>query len=523
MLRFTSTLIFLIIASVSFLGIQADAVNAQGTQDLADVIEKSERSVVRIEVKGKKGDSLGSGFVVESTGVFVTNVHVLAGAQEATATFANGKSVEIEGTYYWDETRDICIAQLAGDDYPTIDISTTLPRKGETVTALGAPQGLSFTATNGIVSALRKGKNIRPTLNGSWVQIDAALSPGNSGGPLINRFGKVIAMSTLASTGRSQNLNFGISAIDIDEALEESRDFDLQSLRDGIGEVETDSGEGGPSGEAIIARPPVPVAAVEDYVQECREEYTDLARDIRRKASEADKEYRLRKRGEVGIPGRRGTEVLVVMTGKNRKFYFSSDRVKEREVRQHKQIASELKDAKNSLGKEVSDESLHVLLQHAGLYLDTTDDGSVGFMTAGRMVHPYNDHDAVIEFDNKPYLMWMPTTSGMAAGAPINPTTVYVAGTQTVEVPGQSTMSVTLLVALKDSELKKAVFGADAVFKKKSENGMRTWTAGKHSVEAELLGVTADKVKLRKANGKEVSVPKSILSKEDRDYLKSQE
>jgi len=60
-------------------------------QDLADVIEKSELSVVRIEVKGRDGDSIGSGFVVESEGVIVTNVHVLAGAETATAAFRHEK------------------------------------------------------------------------------------------------------------------------------------------------------------------------------------------------------------------------------------------------------------------------------------------------------------------------------------------------------------------------------------------------------------------------------------------------
>ncbi len=491
-------------------------------QDLADVIEESERSVVRIEVKGKSGDSLGSGFVVETSGVIVTNVHVLAGAQEATATFANGKSYKIEGTYYFDESRDICIAQLDGDELPKIVVSRVAPRKGQTVTALGAPRGLSFTATNGIVSAMRKGEQLGGDRTGTWIQIDAALSPGNSGGPLINAKGRVIAMSTLASTGNSQNLNFGISANDIREAIGESREYELISLPDGVGELELDEDGGG--GDAMIDRPSISDEVIADYVQACRDDYKPLSKKIVRQASEADKEFRLMRRGKVPTPRNINEDVVVLVSSRNKKreFYFRTDRVKEREVRKAEQKSSELKEVKNKLAKTVDNDSLFELMKHAGQYLKTDEEGSIGCMQDGIMIHPYNDHDAIVLFDDQPYLLWLPTTSGLSRGTEIPPTTVFVAGTETVSIPGESTMAVTVLVSLKDSELKKAIFGdgQNAARKgKKVDSEMRTWTAGKHSVIAKVVRVGDEKITLEKVNGKTVDVPLTILSESDINYL----
>ncbi len=131
-----------------------------GQPELADVIERCEKSVVRIEVDGKRGASLGSGFVVNADGMMVTNVHVLAGANAATVIFPNGKTYKISGIYSVDRGRDICIAQIDAKELPVLPLAAELPRKGENVTALGSPQGLSFTATRGIISAIRPGEEM---------------------------------------------------------------------------------------------------------------------------------------------------------------------------------------------------------------------------------------------------------------------------------------------------------------------------------------------------------------------------
>ena len=519
------TALLFCLATFFALAIPFSSADSLQAQDLADVIEKSELSVARIEVEGRAGESLGSGFVVESSGVIVTNVHVLAGAQKATATFANGKSYKIEGTYYFDESRDICIAQVDGDDFPTIVVSRVAPRKGETVTALGAPRGLSFTATTGIVSAMRSGEQLGKDRKGTWIQIDAALSPGNSGGPLINGKGRVIAMSTLASTGDSQNLNFGISATDIREAISTSRDYDLISLPEGVGEIEVDESGGGGGPENMIDRPPIPDQALAKYIEDCREDYKSLRKKVIRDASAADKEFRLVRSGDVPLPrgynGQGDGVIMVHPRTKKEKYYFRTDRVKDRRLREAEKKATDLKEVKDALEKTVTDKSLHELLKFTGQYLDTADKGSIGIMPNAQVVHPFNDHDAIIDFDDQPYLLWLPSTSGMSRGSEIEPITVFVSGTETVLIPGGSTMSLTILIGLKDSEIKQAIFGDKRMANKgKAVVALtRTWTAGSHSVKAKVIRVGKAEVTLQKNNGKTIVVKRSLLSEADNKYL----
>jgi S1-C subfamily serine protease len=103
---------------------------ALGQRDLADTIEKSERSVVRIEVTTKGGGALGSGFIVDESGLLVTNVHVLAGAQQAIAVFPDGRKFKVTGTFLIDEARDICLAKLTGAGFSTLKLHVGAPPKG---------------------------------------------------------------------------------------------------------------------------------------------------------------------------------------------------------------------------------------------------------------------------------------------------------------------------------------------------------------------------------------------------------
>ena len=138
------------------------------------------------------------------------------------------------------------------------------------------------------------------------------------------------------------------------------------------------------------------------------------------------------------------------------------------------------------------------------------------------MIHPYNDHDAVVLFDDTPCLLWMPSTSGLSRDSDLPSMSVYVAGTQTVMIPDETTMAVTLLIAVKDSEFKKAIFGDRQTAAKKRSKGkgaMRTWTAGRHSVVAKVVRVDDEEVELEKINGKTIVVARSKLSDADNDFL----
>jgi hypothetical protein len=164
---------------------------------LPDLIELVERSVVRIHVEGEYGASTGSGFVVDNQGTLVTNYHVMEGARSAEAEFNTGEKAKITGVWKLDDIRDLAIVQIdmPAEKLTPIRLAEHLPRKGEQVAAFGAPLGLSFTASEGIISALRSGEEIEHG-TGTYVQTTAPISPGNSGGPLVNLRGEVVGVNS---------------------------------------------------------------------------------------------------------------------------------------------------------------------------------------------------------------------------------------------------------------------------------------------------------------------------------------
>jgi len=348
---------------------------------------------------------------------------------------------------------------------------------------------------------------------------------------VINRTGNVVAMSTLASRGDSQNLNFGISSEDILDAIGQSKRKDLVGLKGGISELEV---EGGVEGGDLIARAPIPAAAINKYVEDCREDYKSLNKALRLRSSAIRKKVSLVKKGDFPIPGGSGRGDVAIMTNrktKGEKYFFRNERVKERELRRYQRQYDLLAEAKEKIGKEATDESLFHLMQHSGGYLDTRDEGSIGFMDSGQVMHAFNDHDTVVRFDDQDYLMWLPSTSGLSRGSDVPAGPVYVAGTQTVRVPGDGSMSVTVLLAVSESELKKAVFGnSNGRSKKSAEEGiaikgelMRKWTSGKHTLMARVTRLTDESVTLKKANGKTSTIARSKLSESDQKYLDSLE
>lgn len=255
---------------------------------MADRIEQAEKSVVRIETQTDDGKVLGSGFLVQP-GIVMTNVHVLSGARTATVILSNDQMFRIEGTLFTDPARDIAIAKLsspAAMELPSLKLSSAVPRKGDQVVALGSPLGLSFTATSGVVSAVRAAseisKEVGRDLAGTWIQIDAALSSGNSGGPIINSEGQVVAMSTLASQ-TAQNLNFGISAADIQQTLELADARTVTQLSD-IAKVANGSGpkRGDGFGQKQVS---ISDSAVLAYIERGLTEASDLKQDLARELS----------------------------------------------------------------------------------------------------------------------------------------------------------------------------------------------------------------------------------------------
>lgn len=209
----------------------AATVNAQ--RDLRDLVASCEPSVVRIDTfDGSQRVGTGSGFVVHEDGHVLTNLHVLESARSASVHFPDGQSTPVKGVLAVASQKDLALIKI---DRPKqrlkpLALAAALPEKGEAVVAFGAPLGLSFTVTEGIVSALRTGAELDEALGPGFrehgfspqvrlIQTSAPISPGNSGGPLVTLSGEVVGINTLGSSGIGQNLNFAVSSLDLAELL----------------------------------------------------------------------------------------------------------------------------------------------------------------------------------------------------------------------------------------------------------------------------------------------------------------
>ena len=194
-----------------------------------DLVQQTDRSIVRINVESPRGQSLGSGFVVSDTGIVVTNYHVIEGGQTVKAQFEDNRECDVTGFLLFDDERDIAIIQLdqSGAPFVPITLADELPRKGEEVAAFGAPLGLSFTASKGTVSNVRDGRELH--IKGMYLQTDTPISPGNSGGPLVSMMGEVVGMNTF-QMAIGQNLNFAVSVNDVREVLEQSKGKSQQKI-----------------------------------------------------------------------------------------------------------------------------------------------------------------------------------------------------------------------------------------------------------------------------------------------------
>lgn len=166
-------------------------------------------------------DGLGSGFVVKGHSFIATNHHVVEGAQAIKAVFKDGTEVKVDGIYALAPQFDLAILHLATPSKaPPLPLELGQISPASDVWTLGSPKGLKFTITKGIVSNYLTWRELVESsvfnpgdkeMNSLWVQTDAAISPGNSGGPLITAQGRVLAVNTMQKGGAaSQNLNFAI-------------------------------------------------------------------------------------------------------------------------------------------------------------------------------------------------------------------------------------------------------------------------------------------------------------------------
>jgi len=168
---------------------------------------------------------LGSGYIISASGEIVTNQHVVAGASEVTVRLADGRAftAEVLGS---DKATDVALLQVVdAEDLPTVPFGNSdALRVGEAVVAVGNPFGLGGTVTVGVVSAL--GRDINAGPYDSYIQTDAAINRGNSGGPPFNEVGEVIGMNTaiFSPSGGSVGIGFSIPAKTVQQVVAQLRD-----------------------------------------------------------------------------------------------------------------------------------------------------------------------------------------------------------------------------------------------------------------------------------------------------------
>jgi serine protease Do len=200
--------------------------NVPSDEPVARVASVLSPSVVQINVSGiqetpfgaQKEEGIGSGVIYRSDGYIITNNHVVEGSRDVEVAFADGATErgEVVGT---DPTTDIAVIKVDRNSLPAATFASRDPVVGQMAVAVGSPSGFESTVTSGIISGT--GREIPAQITGGsqqtslvdLIQTDAAISPGNSGGALADREGRVIGINVAylppAETG-AENIGFAI-------------------------------------------------------------------------------------------------------------------------------------------------------------------------------------------------------------------------------------------------------------------------------------------------------------------------
>lgn len=152
---------------------------------------------------------VGSGFIIDPSGLILTNNHVVEGHPSITVTLSNGRSYR--GTVLGaDPPTDVALVRISAHGLPSLQLGDSAHvQVGQWVMAVGSPLGLSKTVTSGIISSLNR--QISLDERDSFIQTDAAINPGNSGGPLVDLSGQAIGMNTAIAAGAT-GIGFAIPA-----------------------------------------------------------------------------------------------------------------------------------------------------------------------------------------------------------------------------------------------------------------------------------------------------------------------
>ncbi len=191
-----------------------------------DFMERNHRNRDNPQAPPRKMQSLGSGFIIDPKGIVVTNNHVIDGADEISVTLQDGTT--LKATLIGRDTKtDLAVLKVVSEKpLPALNFGDSdASRVGDWVLAIGNPFGLGGTVTAGIVSA--RGRDIQQGPYDNFIQTDAPINRGNSGGPLFNMDGDVIGINTAiySPSGGSIGIGFSIPSNLAKTVVEQLRDF----------------------------------------------------------------------------------------------------------------------------------------------------------------------------------------------------------------------------------------------------------------------------------------------------------
>jgi serine protease Do len=227
-MKFAPVLVSLLLMSA----IPLDAAQPSDEQARVALLERLEKSVVVIRASSSGllllDETVGSGVIASSDGLIITAAHVVDDARVLELTLSNHAKVDAK-VLYLDNALDVALIRMSeappADSVAVLGDSAKL-RKGATVYVIGNPRGLEFSIAAGMVSGRHAPEHAfgatPPENDGDWIQTDAAMNAGVSGGPMFNSEGEVIgiAQSIVSKSGGSEGLGFGIGINSVKKLLE---------------------------------------------------------------------------------------------------------------------------------------------------------------------------------------------------------------------------------------------------------------------------------------------------------------
>lgn len=189
---------------------------------LSSIYGTVKQGVYLIYTENEEGVSQGSAFVVDKSGLAISNYHVFKKASSAIAMNEFGDKFMISEIIEFDKEKDFIIFRLGNqDNIPYLNIAEQIPKIGESVFAVGNPKGLSQTLSTGIISGFRSENNL--------LQTTTAITHGSSGGPLFNKKGQVIGVTTSGLGEANLNFALNIKSIPVFKYINQVRPSNLPS------------------------------------------------------------------------------------------------------------------------------------------------------------------------------------------------------------------------------------------------------------------------------------------------------